>query len=207
MRLRGQGQLPLPFTLHLGITPRPARIDDAAHRPRAVQPPRRAQLLAPAWVPEHPPTVKGGSASDCNTRSTQPGSAGDGSRQGRRRGPGTPVEANRSAAPRTRWSKLANAPDASGPPRRFRVTLPFTRSTSVSWIWSSTGTTGARTTSCGYRIPGLHDRSTGGALKSRRRSSGVDVLLAVPRPRHAVTGAGSRPCPSPPSWHHAAARS
>jgi hypothetical protein len=72
VRVHDQGAVALALRLHHGITPQRARIDDAGHRPRAVQPHCRVRVRAPAWVPAHRPPVRGGNVSGCSTRSTQP---------------------------------------------------------------------------------------------------------------------------------------
>src|SRR6266540_1769241 len=77
MRVAKQRALAPTLLLHPRITPRLARIDDAARRPRAVQPPCRVPVLAQAWVPGHRQPVRGGSAPGCTTRSRQPGPGED----------------------------------------------------------------------------------------------------------------------------------
>lgn len=58
--------------LHHGIKLRPARTDGAARRPQAVPPPCRVRVPAPASAPARRLPVTNGSATGCNTRSTQP---------------------------------------------------------------------------------------------------------------------------------------
>jgi hypothetical protein len=70
MRAQEQRLVARALLLHHGITPRSARIDDAARRPQAVQPPRRVRVLAPAWPPVRRQPRRGGIAPDCSTRST-----------------------------------------------------------------------------------------------------------------------------------------